>query len=160
MIKVTEFESEFVTLLPETYNLLRAANLIVHRSVQGIILHGSRGLAGGYRPDSDVDLSLIVSTNQLQNGLELDGFLRKVIETTLDYWQSTIEADLAAIFDIKNCDLKCFDKTTFNEKACKIGGVDCFGIYKIQKGFDRFVVGAGIQVKLMYPCLTIWRNNT
>jgi len=76
-------------------------------SGQGIILHGSRGLAGGYRPDSDVDLSLIVSSNQLPNGLELDGFLRKVIETTLDYWQSTIEAYLAAIFDTKNCDLKC-----------------------------------------------------
>lgn len=141
MIKVTEFENEFTNLLPETYNLLRSANLIVRHSVQGIILHGSRGLAGGYRPDSDVDLSLIVSTSQLSNGLDLDGFLREVLEITLGYWQSTIKPDLAAIFDTKNCDLKCFDKTTFDERACKIGGIDCFGIYKIQKGFNGFVVG-------------------
>jgi hypothetical protein len=55
--------------------------------------------------------------------------------------------------------LKCFDRTAWDEHLCPLGGVDCFGLYKIQKGFNGFVTNAGVQVKKMYPCLTIWRRH-
>jgi hypothetical protein len=36
--------------------------------------------------------------------------------------------------------------------------VNCLGLYKTQKGFQGLVTDAGIQVKLMYPCLKIWQR--
>jgi len=61
MIRITAFERELTRLLPETERLLRAANLSVHPRVTQVTLHGSRGL----RPDSDIDLSLLVRTGQM-----------------------------------------------------------------------------------------------
>jgi hypothetical protein len=37
--------------------------------------------------------------------------------------------------------------------------VDCFGLYKTQGGYNGLVINAGVQVKLMYPCLMIWRQD-
>jgi len=54
------FSPTLAQQLPVIYALLRIANLTVHPSVARIVLHGSRGLAGGARQDSDIDLSLIV----------------------------------------------------------------------------------------------------
>lgn len=149
----------FASLLPATYHLLVSANLTVHPTVSRIILHGSRGLAGGYRPDSDVDLSLIVDTPPLPASPSLEALLQEVAETTLHHWQATVEADLAIIFDTRQCGLGCFDQTTWNEQLCLKGGVDCFGLYKVQKGFNGLVTNAGVQVKLMYPCLKIWQRT-
>ncbi len=149
------FEPLFVTSLPKTYALLLSSNLTVHPLVSRVTLHGSRGLAGGYRPDSDVDLSLIVERPQ---GSDPARQFAEVLETTLNPWTGAIELDLAVVFDIKACGLICFDQSTWNEQTCKLGGVDCFGLYKTQKGFSGLVTNAGIQVKLMYPCLKIWQR--
>jgi len=156
MIKVLNFEPQFAISLPETYALIMSSNLTVHPSVSGVILHGSRGLAGTYRPDSDIDLSLIVDAPQ---GPGIKRELQDILETTLGHWQAAIEPDLAVIFDIRNCGLKCFEQTTWNEQLCKLGGVDCFGLYKTQKGFNGLVTNAGVEVKLMYPCLKIWQRT-
>lgn len=156
MIHIQDFEPQFAVSLPGTHSLLTSANLVVHPSVSRIVLHGSRGQAGGHRPESDIDLSLIVSLSGKGN---IEHELREVTEITLSHWRGAIEVDLAVIFDGRQCGLKCFDQTTWDQQICQTGGVDCFGLYKIQKGFDGLVTQAGIQVKLMYPCLTIWQKK-
>ena len=156
---VRKYEDQLIALLPETHGLLCMANFIVHPSVSMITLHGTRGLARGYRPDSDIDLSLIVDVNELATDLELGVLLRDVLDTTLSFWRSPVEADLAAVYDTQGCGLACFGRTSLEECACSPAGVDCFGVYKIQKGYDGFVVDAGLDVRRMYPCLTIWRKT-
>jgi hypothetical protein len=155
MIHITTFETAFGGSLPHIHKLLTVANLVVHPSVSQVVLHGSRGLAGGFRPDSDVDLSLIVDPPQRDN---FEQELNRVVRTTLDHWQAAIEIDLAVIFDIQDCNLRCFEQATWQERVCRLGGVDCFGLYKVQKGFQGIVTGAGIRVELMYPCITIWQR--
>lgn len=157
MIHIQNFEPQFAVSFADTYSLLASANLVVHPSVSRIVLHGSRGLARCHRPDSDIDLSLIVDLPPEGN---IESRLNEVTQTTLDHWQSPIEVDLAVIFDIKKCDLKCFDQKTWDPHFCLLGGVDCFGLYKIQKGFNGLVTNAGIQVKLMIPCVKIWQRIT
>jgi hypothetical protein len=154
--RVLSFEPNFATSLPETYALMLSANLIVHPHVSRVILHGSRGLKGGFRSDSDVDLSLIVD---LPRGVDIESDLCDVVKTTLAHWRASVVADLAVIFDLRNCGLKCFDQITWNEQICQSGGTDCFGLYKIQKGFQGLVTLAGIRVKLMYPCLKLWQRR-
>jgi len=156
MLKPLNFEPYFAEALPETYPLIMSANLTVHPAVSRVTLHGSRGLAGGYRPHSDLDLSLIVDAPQTP---EMENVLQEVLETTLNHWQADIELDLAVIFDIRNCELACFEQTIWDERFCQVGGIDCFGLYKTQKGFAGLVTNAGIQVKLMYPCLKIWQRR-
>jgi hypothetical protein len=153
---VQDFKPDLKTLLPETYALLTTANLVVHPLVSQIVLHGSRGLAGGWRRNSDVDLSLIADLQESQISESLCNALAR---TTLDHWHSSIEVDLAVIFDRKKCGLRCFEQTTWKEEFCQLGGVDCFGIYKIQKGFHGFITNAGIQVRRMVPCLKIWQRR-
>jgi len=157
--RILNFDSTFAEMLPETYAILRAANLTVHPNVSRTVLHGSRGLAGGFRPDSDIDLSLIVSIPSGIGESEIEPLLHAVYETTFGAWQSPIEPDLAIIFETRLCSLKCFDQTTWQEDFCNLGGVDCFGLYKVQKGFNGLVTNAGIQVKRMYPCLQIWQGG-
>lgn len=156
MTKIENFESVFATCLPEAHALMMSSGLTVHSSVSKVVLHGSRGLAGGYRSDSDIDLSLIVDTPQTPS---VEKQLGEVLETTLSLWRADVDLDLAAIFDIKNCKLACFEQTRWDEQFCRVGGVDCFGLYKTQKGFHGLVTQAGIQVKLMYPCLKIWQRE-
>jgi hypothetical protein len=157
MIKIQQFHNDLPSRLPETHALLIQANLCIHPAVERVVLHGSRGLAGSYRPDSDIDLSLLVDTRRLPPGSDLGDFLADVIHTSLAQWRGTIELDTAAIFDTRDCCLRCFDQTAYDEQLCSKEGPDCFGIYKTQKGFDGFVRGFGLQVKQMYPCLVIWR---
>jgi len=152
------FEPQFAASLPATFELLKSARLVIHPGVSRIVLHGSRGLAGGYRPTSDIDLSLIVDPLPQPAEVNLESYLHDVLETTSSQWQDRIEPDLAIIFDIQRCGLKCFDQTAWNEQLCAVGGVDCFGLYKIQRGFNGLVTQAGVQVKLMYPCLKIWQR--
>ena len=159
MTRILNFDPTFAEMLPETCAILRAANLTVHPYVSRIVLHGSRGLAGGFRPDSDIDLSLIVSIPSGVGKSELEPLLHSTFETTFSAWQSPIEPDLAIIFETRTCFLKCFEQTTWVENFCHLGGVDCFGLYKVQKGFNGLVTHVGIQVKRMYPCLQIWRGG-
>ena len=156
MIKILDFEPELASLLPATHALLQASNLTVHPSVSRIVLHGSRGLAGNYRPDSDIDLSLVIDTPPQVSHPDIELLLHAVFETTYSAWQIAIEPDLAIIFETSNCGLNCFNQTYWQEQVCTTGGVDCFGLYKVQKGFNGLVANVGIQVKLMYPCLLIW----
>ena len=155
-IPITVFDPQLAVSLAETDALLRAANLVVHPLVSRVVLHGSRGPARRFRPESDIDLSLIVEIAQDEN---IESLLEEVVRTTMDQWRSEIELDLAVIFDLKKCGLKCFEQTTWDPDFCRIGGVDCFGLYKTQKGFNGLVTNAGIQVRLMYPCLKIWQRN-
>jgi len=145
--------------LPAAHILLQRANLIVHPSVSRIVLHGSRGLAGGARSDSDIDLSLIVDLPLNLGAAQLELLLHTVFQTTYNAWQSEIEPDLAVIFETRACALHCFTQTYWQDDLCSIGGHDCFGLYKVQKGFSGLVTNAGIEVKRMYSCLEIWRRD-
>jgi hypothetical protein len=156
---VSTFEGELATLLPETHDLLETANLVVHNGVSRIVLHGSRGLAGGHHPDSDIDLSLIVNGGQLPPAEPArEVFLRDVLQTTLRCWRGPVEADLCAIFETRTGGLKPFDATDYDPHLCPAGATEGFCLFKIQKGFDGYVDAAGLQIELMYPCLTIWRR--
>lgn len=159
MMRIRDFAPELASALPATYALLRSSNLVVHPHVARIVLHGSRGLAGNFRPDSDVDLSLIVDAFPPREQPNLDAFCRTVLEMTLNNWSSPVEADLALIFESRRCGLACFEQTLWHEQVCTIGGVDCFGLYKLQKGFSGFVENAGIEVRRMYPCVKIWQRR-
>ena len=97
MIKVSNIEAQLEILLPETYTLIMSSNLTVHPGVSRVTLHGSRGLAGGFRLDSDIDLTLIVDA---PCGPDMESQLQDVLETTLNHWQGSIEPDLAVVFDV------------------------------------------------------------
>ncbi len=97
----------------------------------------------------------------LSQGLAAQGLgvqFQEVIETTLSKWDGAVELDLALVFPIRPCGLRCFQIAAFEPELCPEGGLDCFGIYKVQKGFKGFVYNAGIQVSRIYPCITIWKN--
>lgn len=150
------FRPELRDELPETHRLLASANLTLHPAVSRVVLSGSRGPAGGHRPDSDVDLTLVVDTGGRSEGPELARLLEDVLETTLRHWCGAVGVDLAAVYDARGCGLRCFAAREFEEDDCPLGGVDCFGLYKVQKGFTGFVPAIGVQVARMHPCLVIW----
>ncbi len=158
MLPIVVFEPDLPTLLPQTAALLQAANLTVHPCVSTISLHGSRGLAKNFRPDSDIDLSLLVHSDDWRQASDQEQFFHDVTRLTLDHWAGPVELDLAVIFDRRGCGLRCFETRQYDPDLCPEGGKDCFGLYKIQKGFNGFVKGAGLDVRRMYPCLVIWRN--
>ena len=158
MIKVVDFEPRLAPALPETYRLLLTANLTLHPAVERVVLHGSRGLAGGCRVDSDMDLSLIVDPSAWSTHSDPAALFHTVLETTLTNWSASIELDLAVVFDVRRCSLKCFDMDSWDDSFCTQGGMDCFGLYKTQKGFNGLVTNAGVQVKRMIPCLKIWQR--
>jgi hypothetical protein len=144
------------TLLPATCDILRSGNLVVHDAIYCVAVEGSRGLRGGFRSDSDVDLSLLVSSQGLEAAENKDAFLREVVTTTLDSWRSACELDAAVVFDKMGCGLMCFGVRTFAELTCKRIRPDCIGVYKIQKGFDGFVPDIGLRVERLFPILPVW----
>lgn len=154
MIRVQRFSQPLVEQLPETFALLCSANLTVHENVSRVVLHGSRGLKNCFRSNSDIDLSLIAD---LIAGTDTN-LLHDIFQVTMSNWKSETSLDLAVVFEVKDCGLRCFEHNEWNDDICPIGGVDCFGLYKIGKGFDGLVREAGIQVRLMYPCLKIWER--
>jgi predicted nucleotidyltransferase len=159
---ITDFAPELAWLLPITYQILRMTSLTVYETVCQINLEGSRGLAGGYRPDSDIDLTLIVDRQKLPaHEPERGELLREVLETTLSHWNVplSIYLDLAVVFDKGDCcDMRCFNERSWKAAVIRGRGVDCFGIYKIQRGFDGYVE-SGVLLEKMYPMLTIWRRE-
>ncbi|MBN1188775.1 MAG: nucleotidyltransferase domain-containing protein [Dehalococcoidales bacterium] len=159
MINIMSFVPGLILQLPATHALLKSANLVVHQGVSRIVLHGSRGTAGGFRPDSDIDLSLLVEPLDPFRP-DLAAYLDNIAEITFSQWQSPVEPDMAVVFDIRDCRLRCFDRTSWAEKEniCTEDGKDCFGLYKNRKGFNGLVINAGVQVRLMYPCLNIWQR--
>jgi len=158
IIEIADFEQGFKDTLPETYRLLRSADLKVHPNVRRIALHGSRGPAGGYRDDSDIDLCLVTDIdNTALSKNELDRLLKNVLLTTLENSRCPVELDLAAAFDRNQCGLACFNVNSYNELRCEKEAKGCTGLYKIQKGFDGFVPPIS-QVSEMYPLITIWNR--
>ena len=108
---------------------------------------------------SDIDLSLILDMLPPSAQPNLESFFREVLGITQNHWQAVIEPDLAIVFETRPCGLKCFDQAAWNNQLCAIGGVDCFGLYKVGKGFNGFVTNAGVHVQRMYPCLKIWQRT-
>lgn len=156
MHPITTFEPDFQKLLPETYAIVSAANLTVHDGVNMVVLEGSRGLDGHPRPDSDVDVSLIVDSAMLPpDEPARENFLREVINTTLDHWRGAVELDTAAVFDIGH-GLALFEQRYYDPALELDGG--CFGLYKTQKGFNGYVPPEIIDLKKIYPMLVIWRR--
>ncbi|MCC6802078.1 MAG: hypothetical protein IT319_04260 [Anaerolineae bacterium] len=157
---IATFLPELETLLPETHVILAHANLVVHDAVCGVNLEGSRGLAGGNRPDSDVDLTLIVDAALLPDSEPMRAdLLLGVLQTTLGAWRSPVELDTAAVFDKGDCcGLRCLDQRQWDDAIVGGRGLDCFGIYKIQRGFDGYVT-VGVELRKIYPMLVIWRRE-
>ncbi len=159
MITIIDFTPDFETLLPNAATLIRRSNLVVHDGVAQIFILGSRGLAGRYRADSDVDLSLMVDVQQLpERDPDKEQFLRKLLETTLNQWQGPVDLDLAVVFDTFDCcGLRCFQTRFYDRAIIRDRGTDCFGIYKVQRGFNGYVK-QGVQLARMYPLLRIWHR--
>jgi hypothetical protein len=146
-------------LLPQTYDILRSGNLAVHEAIHCVTIEGSRGPKGGFRGDSDVDLSLLVSSEALGATENTEAFLREVVSTTLDAWDSSYELDTAVVFDRIGCQLSCFGVRTFAELTCRLIRPDCIGLFKTQKGFNGFVPDIGLEVERLYPMLQVWRRS-
>jgi len=144
--------------LPATAAILEAAGLVVHPAVHKVVLSGSRGLRGGFRPDSDVDLSLLVDRGFLDTASDQAAALREILETTLRAWRGPVALDTIAVFDERGCGLSCFDCETGAERRCGERGIDCMGLFKIQKGFDGYVRGVGVVIERVYPMIAVYER--
>ena len=158
MTRITQFNPELAARLASTHALLLASHLVVHDSVECVILHGSRGLADHPRQDSDIDLSLVVNGEDLARSPNKDELLRTVLKITQDHWQGSIECDLATVFDKKDCGLKCLARQSFDRTLCP-DTIDCMGLFKITHGFNGFVAGRQIDCEKMYPLIVIWKRT-
>ncbi|RKD32454.1 hypothetical protein [Thermohalobacter berrensis] len=156
IIKINE---EIKDRLPKTYEILKNSNLTVHPYVYKVILTGSRGLRGNYRDNSDIDLSLLVDINNIKPNENEEDILKDVINITISNWKGKVELDTAAVFDINGCNLKCFNYEIFDEKNICGDGIDCIGLYKTQKGFSGYVPKIGIDIKRVYPMITVWERS-
>ena len=156
---LTDFNPDLSLTAPETCRLLNSSGLTVHRAVERVVLHGSRGPSGTHRVDSDRDLPLLVKVPEGMNDNAADPFLREVLFTTLSAWTGFVELDLAAVYDMSGCGLTCFERRSYDpetlDKACT--KQNCFGLYKIQKGYRGFVRDEDMNIREMYPCMVIWR---
>lgn len=160
MFHLTEFTPELQTLLPATHVLLVEAHLVVHTAVKAVVLSGSRGLRGGHRPDSDLDLTLLVGGTDLPSDEPArESMLRAILHTSLDQWHAPIELDAAVAFDHGAWDgLRLFYARDYDEMLMRDCGPDIFGMYKIQKGFNGYVPTAILDFRLVYPLLVIWQR--
>jgi hypothetical protein len=160
MTQHVDFLPDLMRLLPATHALLLASNLVVHPTVERVTLAGSRGLGGHPRPDSDVDLSLVVRTSLLPaEEPARERLLRAALTATLDAWRGPVECDLAAIYDERGCGLGCFSGELHQVPDCPAGGACRFGIYKMQRGIDGYVPWDIIRMDRLYPLLEIWRRG-
>jgi len=160
MSAITQFKDDFAAQFPDVRDILAKANLVVDARVYKIVLHGSRGPAGGSRPDSDLDLTFIVD----DSGLDRDEFehcacLRHALELTLRNWQGSVRPDLSAIFDLHGCGMPCLADPGIDVDKCPRRGIDCFGVFRCQKRCDGYLQHAGTQVKRMRPCVTVWERG-
>lgn len=158
MTVVTHFTPALAEGLPKTHALLVDAGLCVHRAVERVTLHGSRGPKGGARPDSDIDLCLIVNDRALAAAADRKVLLRDILSTTLNGWRGRVELDLAAVFDKRECGLRCLVADGFDLRLCPTT-VGCMGLFKTQKGFNGFVDGPAVDCSRMYPLMELWRRR-
>ena len=158
MNPIRPFHPQLMSRLPETYRLLMAGGLSVHEAVARVTLHGSRGLAGSPRPESDIDLGLIVDDQFLLSAPDPNALLNAVLAATRDSWRGSVELDWAAVFDRSGCGLGCLKIEGFDFAACP-ATTGCLGVYKLQRGFTGTVDPALVDCRKMQPCLTIWERN-
>jgi hypothetical protein len=158
MITVTEFEPDFKSDFPELCEILKRGPLNVHEGVAKITLHGSRGPAGGFTENADIDLCLVIDSEQYPNLTHDEELVKEIMYTTLADWRQNIKLDVRVIFDTRRCDLKCFNEHEYKLGMCEIGGLDCFGIYEVTFGTPGYLFNSGMNVKSIYPCITIWKN--
>lgn len=83
---ITELEEKQLT---ETAKILRQGNLTLHPAIAAISIHGSRGPQGGYRPDSDLDLSLVLKKDVDPT----EELCSEALRLTLDNWRGEVEPD-------------------------------------------------------------------
>jgi hypothetical protein len=55
------------------------------------------------------------------------------------------------------CGLRCFQSRLYDPAIIRVRGRDCFGVYKIQRGFDGYI-SQGVEITRMYPILQIWHR--
>lgn len=158
MNPVRPFPPQSMSRLPETHRLLMAGGLFVHEAVARVTLHGSRGPAGSPRPDSDIDLGLVVDDRFLRAATDANALLDAVLAATRDSWRGSVELDLAAVFDRSGCGLKCLKIENFDFASCP-STTGCLGVYKLQRGFSGTVDPAMVDCRKMQPCLTIWERK-
>ena len=158
MNPIRKFHPRLETELSETHALLMAGGLAVHEAVARITLHGSRGLAGSPRPDSDIDLALVVTDSALRSAAGPEALLKDVLLTTLAAWSGPVELDLAAVYDRNGCGLGCLTNASF-DFSCRPSATGCLGVYKLQRGFTGTVDPAMVDCRKMQPCLTIWERK-
>ncbi len=158
MNPIHSFQPQLMTRLPETHRLLLAGGLSVHEAVARVTLHGSRGLAGSPRPDSDIDLGLVVDDRFLCPAADAGALLDAVLAATRDSWRGSVELDLAAVFDRSGCGLNCLKIENFDFAACP-ATTGCLGVYKLQRGFTGTVDPVLVDCRKMQPCLTIWERK-
>ncbi len=130
----------------------------MHEAVSRVILTGSRGLAGHPRPDSDIDLTLLVDTVALSSARDRAGLLYDVLQVTSSAWMGPCELDLAAAFDISGCGLRCFGTRSAADIDCRLMRPDCFGLYKTTKGFHGFVAPIGLLIEKACPMIAVWES--
>lgn len=160
MEPITTFAPELARSLPLTDALLRAAGLTLHPAVERVALSGSRGLGGRPRPDSDVDLSLVIARDAMPAAdPERERLLRAVLETTLSAWRGPVECDLAAVYDVLGCGLRCYAGRREAPPTCERAEGCRFGIYKLQKGFEGYVPWSVVDLARMPAMLEIWRRE-
>ncbi|MBK9745940.1 MAG: nucleotidyltransferase domain-containing protein [Chloroflexi bacterium] len=158
MTPITRYSPQLDRLLPQTAALLKITRWQVHPGVLRVVLIGSRGLDGHPRPDSDIDLSLIVDPAMLPPAEpEREQFLRAVIETTLNSWQSPVEVDVAAPFGSPDA-LRMFSVRDYNAALVSTCAPQ-IGLYKLQKGFSGYVPAEMLDWRKVYPLLTIWERS-
>ncbi|MBK8022240.1 MAG: hypothetical protein IPK19_12620 [Chloroflexi bacterium] len=157
---ITTYNSELERLLPETAALLRESKLAVHEAVVRVVLAGSRGLRRCWRDDSDIDLTLVVDRLSLPDTEPArEAFLREILEETLQYWSSRVELDTAIAFSADDRDgVRLFDHRDYDEALVNAFGRDSLTIFKTQKGFDGYVPPEVLDLRLIYPLLTIWER--
>ncbi len=158
MIIVSEFEPDFVQSFPELAEIFRRAPLTVHEGVAKVSVHGLTNdvyLAGD---NFVLDLRLLVDYEQYPDVRHEEELLKEMIFTTMADWREKIKLDITVIFDTRNCNLICFNEHAYNPTICKGGGLDCFGMYKIEDGIPGFIYSSGMNVKYIYPCNIVWKN--
>jgi hypothetical protein len=159
MVTITEFEPDFARAFPALCETLKNGPLVIHDAVSRVTLHGSRGPAGGFEENSDIDLCLIVDSEQYPNMAQDEELLKEIIYTPLAEWRGTLKLDLRVNFDLRKCGLKCFDECQYKAGICTGGGLDCFGIYEIEDGQPLYVINSSTNVKSIYPCVLVWKRD-
>ena len=158
MIVISEFEPEFASAFPELNGIFSRAGLTVHEGVARVTLHGLRGTPGELQSHTELDLRLLVDSGQYPEVRQDEELLKDILYATLAPWREKYKLDLTVVFDTRNCQLKCFSERSYSPTACSVGGFDCFGMYKIEDGVPGFIANSGMNIRYIYPCVTVWRN--